>query len=60
MYTPSVGAEVAVVAYNGRSSRSARCESVITGEVTKVTAKYLWVRDYRDGSIWKAPRFQFR
>jgi hypothetical protein len=59
MYTPSIGAEVAVTAYNGTSSRTARTESSITGEVTKITAKYLWVRDYRDGSIWKAPRFQF-
>ena len=59
MYTPSIGCEVSVVAYNGRSSRTAKCESIITGLVTKVTASYVWVRSYRDGSVWKAPRFQF-
>ena len=52
----SIGSEVTLVAYNGVSARTARCESVITGSVTKVTAKYIWVRDYQDGSIWKSPR----
>ena len=52
----SIGSEVTLVAYDGVSARTARCESVITGSVTKVTAKYIWVRDYRDGSIWKSPR----
>jgi len=52
----SIGSEVTLVAYNGVSARTARCESVITGAVTKVTDKYIWVRDYRDGSIWKSPR----
>ena len=52
----SIGSEVTLVAYNGVSARTARCESVITGAVTKVTAKYIWLRDYRDGSVWKSPR----
>ena len=52
----SIGSEVTLVAYNGASARTARCESVITGSVAKVTAKYIWLRDYRDGSIWKSPR----
>jgi nitrogen fixation protein FixH len=31
----SIGSEVTLVAYNGVSARTARCESVITGAVTK-------------------------
>jgi hypothetical protein len=52
----SIGSEVAVVAYNKQPTARGSCESFITGLVTKVTAKYIWVRDYRDGSIWKSPR----
>lgn len=53
---PSIGAEVALVAYNKQPTARGACESFIIGSVTKVTAKYIWVRDYRDGSIWKSPR----
>ena len=52
----SIGAEVTLTAYNGSSRWTARCESVITGEVVKITAKYIWIRDYRDNSIWKSPK----
>ena len=55
--TYSIGAEVSVVAYNGKSARSARCEALITGQVVKVTRLYFWVRSYEDGLIWKSPRW---
>lgn len=52
-YTPKIGAEITTVAYNG-NRKTARCENVITGVVTKVTSKYIWVRNYENNQIWKA------
>lgn len=57
MRTYQIGCEVTLVAYNGRSVRKSRCESEITGAVVKVTKDYIHIRDYRDGSIWKSPRW---
>lgn len=56
--TYSIGTEVSLVAYNGHSAKSAKREGFITGAVIKVTDSYIHIRDYRDGSIWKAPRYQ--
>jgi hypothetical protein len=53
---PNLGAEVCVTAYNGASARTAKCESIITGEIIKITEDYVWVRDSRNGSTWKSPR----
>jgi hypothetical protein len=53
----NVGCEVSLVAYNGRSTRSACKESLITGLVVKVTNTYIHIRSYEDGLIWKAPRW---
>jgi hypothetical protein len=58
MRTYNIGCEVSLVAYNGHSQRKSKRESYITGEVTKVTKDYIYIRDYRDSSIWKAPRNQ--
>jgi len=52
----SIGAEVSKVSYNGRSAKKAKTEALITGYVTKVTNKYLWIRNATDGSIWKAQK----
>ena len=57
MKTYNIGCEVSLVAYNGKSSRSACKESVIIGVVVKVTNTYIHVRSYEDGQIWKAPRW---
>lgn len=57
MRTYNIGCEVTLVAYNGRSVGKSRCESEITGVVVKVTKDYIHVRDYRDGNIWKSPRW---
>jgi hypothetical protein len=52
----NIGCEVSLVAYSGRSARKSVSESFITGSVVKVTDRYIWVRNYADGSIWKAIR----
>jgi predicted molibdopterin-dependent oxidoreductase YjgC len=57
---PSLGCEVCLVAYNGKSQRQSKTEAEITGTVTKVTEKYIHIRSYKDGSIWKAPAWQLR
>lgn len=54
MNTYSKYAEVTMVAYNGKSYKSSSKENVITGLVEKTTAKYIWIRNYEDGQIWKA------
>jgi len=54
MNTYSKHAEVTMVAYNGKSYKSSNKENVITGLVEKTTAKYIWIRSYEDGKIWKA------
>ena len=46
--------EVSLIAYSGKSVKTSRCESYITGQVIKITTKYIWLRDSRDGSIWKS------
>lgn len=56
---PSINCEVSVVAYNGRSVRTARTEAVIDGWIVKITAKYVHIRAQRDGKIWIAPRHHF-
>ena len=56
MNTYNKGTEVSMVAYNGRSRRTARAEGFITGTVVKVTDKYIWIKNYADGNIWKAPQ----
>jgi hypothetical protein len=50
----SNGCEVTLIAYNGKSYKSSTKENVVTGLVEKTTAKYIWVRSYEDGKIWKA------
>ena len=57
MKTYNIGCEVYLVAYNGRSQRSARTEAMIQGVVEKVTANYIHVRSYDDWQIWKSPRW---
>ena len=52
---PSLGCEVCLVAYNGKSQRQSKTESLITGTVTKVTKDYIHIRSYEDGAIWKTP-----
>lgn len=54
MNTYNKGAEVAMVAYNGRSRKSAKTEGFVIGTVEKVTSKYIWIKNYADGNIWKA------
>ena len=49
-----LNAEVTLVAYNGRSSKTAKAERLITGLVKKITPKYIWVLNAEDGRIWKA------
>lgn len=49
-----VGAEVTMIAYNGKSAKTARCESLVTGIVRKITDKYIWILNAQDGKIWKA------
>lgn len=56
MITYNKGAEITMIAYNGTSSRTAKCESVITGVVVKLTSKYIWIKNYTDDTIWKAKR----
>jgi len=56
---PSIDCEVSVVAYNGRSVRTARTEAVIDGLIVKITAKYVHIKAYRDGKTWIAPRHHF-
>jgi hypothetical protein len=56
MNTYSKHAEVTMVAYNGKSYKFSSKENVITGLVEKTTAKYIWIRSYEDGQIWKAVR----
>ena len=56
MHTYNKGTEVSMVAYNGRSRRTAKAEGFITGTVQKVTDKYIWIKNYADGTIWKAPQ----
>jgi hypothetical protein len=50
---------VSVVAYNGRSVRTARTEALIDGWIVKITDKYVHIRAQRDGKIWIAPRYHF-
>ncbi len=53
----SINAEVTLIAYNKKTpSTRGACESVITGQVVRITPTYIWIRDYRDNSIWKSPR----
>ena len=52
----NIGAEVSLVAYNGKSMRTAKAEGFITGEVVKVKSRYVWIRNYSDNTIWKAVR----
>jgi hypothetical protein len=54
MNTYNKGTEVSMVAYNGRSRRTAKAEGFVTGTVVKVTDKYIWIKNYADGNIWKA------
>jgi hypothetical protein len=49
-----VGTETTLVAYNGKSAKTARTEAVITGTVKKITDKYIWILNPEDGKIWKA------
>jgi hypothetical protein len=55
MTTLSKGAEVSLVAYNG-NAKSAKAEGFITGEIVKITSKYIHIKNYIDGSIWKSVR----
>jgi len=55
MTTLSKGAEVSLVAYNG-NAKSAKSERLINGEVVKITSKYIHIKNYVDGSIWKSIR----
>ena len=48
--------EVAMIAYNGKSRKTAKREDFITGTVQKVTKQYIWILSYDDNKIWKAPR----
>lgn len=52
----NIGAEVSLVAYNGKSVKTAKAEGFITGEVVKITGQYIWIRNYADNTIWKARR----
>lgn len=54
MNTYNRGTEVSMVAYNGRSRKTAKAEGFITGTVQKVTSQYIWIKNYADGTIWKA------
>ena len=56
---PSIDCEVSVVAYNGRSVRTARTEARIDGLIVKITDKYVHIRAYCDGKIWITPRYFF-
>jgi hypothetical protein len=52
--TYSIGTEVSLVAYNGKSAKTAKAEGFITGQVVKITSQYIWIKNYIDGTIWKA------
>ena len=54
MNTYNKGSEVSMVAYNGCSRKTSKTEGYITGTVEKVTSKYIWIKNYVDGTIWKA------
>jgi len=56
---PSINCEVSVIAYNGRSVRTARREARINGVIVKITAKYVHIRAYDDGKIWITPSHHF-
>jgi hypothetical protein len=49
-----VGTETTMIAYNGKSSKTAKTEALITGTVKKITDKYIWILNPEDGKIWKA------
>ena len=58
-FKPSIGAEVSVTAYNGRSRSTAKREADVDGVIVKITSKYVHVRSYADGNVWVAPRSHF-
>ncbi len=49
-----VGTETTMIAYNGKSRKTAKTEALITGTVKKITDKYIWILNPEDGKIWKA------
>jgi hypothetical protein len=49
-----VGTETTMIAYNGKSRKTAKTEALITGTVKKITDKYIWILNAEDGKIWKA------
>ncbi len=56
MNTYSKYAEVSMIAYKGKSTKTAKAEGFITGTVQKITKKYIWILSYEDSQIWKAIR----
>jgi hypothetical protein len=56
MNTYNKHTEVSMIAYSGKSRKTAKAENFITGTVQKVTKQYIWILSYADNQIWKAVR----